>query len=85
MIYFVRQNPMTAPVSWQEKNLASAQRSANERVGWRPKRRIDLMFGDALYFLHLIQPAATNDADCWNLFLHAYFDLIARTDLMKSA
>ena len=85
MIYFVRQNPMTASVSWQEINLAPAQRSANERVGWRPKRRIDLMFGDVLDFLHLIQPAAANDADCWNLFLHTRCDLIARIDLMESA
>ena len=85
MIYFVWQNPMTTPVAWQELNLAPTERSANERVGGRPKRRIDLMFGDVLDFLHLIQPAAADDADCWNLFLHARCDLIARIGLMESA
>jgi hypothetical protein len=33
----------------------------------------------------LIQPAAADDADCWNLFLHARCDLIARISLMESA
>src|SRR5438445_5202195 len=61
---------MTTPVSWQEINLATAQRSADERVGERPKRRIDLMFGDVLDFLHLIQPAAADDANCRNVFTH---------------
>jgi hypothetical protein len=32
MIDFVRQNPMTTPVSGQKINLTPAQRSADERV-----------------------------------------------------
>jgi hypothetical protein len=43
------------------------------------------MFGDALDFLHLIQAAAADDANRWNLFLHAHCDLIARIDPMESA
>ncbi|KAF5407999.1 MAG: hypothetical protein Udaeo2_18380 [Candidatus Udaeobacter sp.] len=67
MIDFVRQNPMTSPVSRQKINLASANLSANERVrGW-PKWRVDVEFAGVAQFFYLIQAAAADDSDCWRL------------------
>src|ERR1700730_10363213 len=45
MIQLVRQNPVAAPMSRQKINLASANFSADQRVGRRSKPRVDLMLG----------------------------------------
>jgi hypothetical protein len=50
----MRQNPMTAAVSRQEINLASANLSTDERVRWRAEWRIDVVLGCIAQFFYLI-------------------------------
>ena len=70
MIQLVGQETMAACVSRQKINLTPAQFSADERVGRRTKRRVDFLFGHILQAIHLVQTAAPDNADRWNLVLH---------------
>src|SRR4029077_18698180 len=54
MIQLMRQTPVPAPVSRQKINLAPANFSADQHVGRRSKRRVDLMLSRIEYLLHLI-------------------------------
>jgi hypothetical protein len=45
MIQFMRQNPVSASVSRQKVNAAAEHCSADDRIGGRAERRLDLVFG----------------------------------------
>ena len=60
---------MTAAVTRQEIDLASANLSANERVRWRSKWRVDVEFVGVAQFFDLIEAAAADDPNCRRFIL----------------
>src|ERR1700756_4377045 len=66
-------------MSGQKVNLTPAYFSTDECVRRRSKRCIDLEVRRVAQLLHLVQTAATDDADRWN-FVHARRDLIPNGD-----
>ena len=81
----MRQNPMTAAVSRQKINLPPVHFAADKRVRRLPERGVDIVFGRIAQLLHLIEAAATDDPDCWNVIFHPDTpDLIRKIDKMGS-
>src|SRR5437660_9015491 len=69
MIQFMRQNPVSASVSRQKVNTATEQCSADDRIGGRAERRIDLVFGQVGKTFDMIETAAADNSDGW--LIHA--------------
>src|SRR5207244_4664143 len=58
MIQFMRQNPVHPSMSRQKVNAAAEHCSADDRIGGRADRRLDLVFGQASTTYQNIRDAA---------------------------
>src|SRR5438132_11257614 len=63
MIQFMRQNPVSASVSRQKVNAAAEHCSADDRIGGRAERRLDLVFGQARKTFQMIEATAADNSD----------------------
>src|SRR5438552_16432051 len=61
---------MTAAMSWQKINLPATQLAADQHVGWRPKRSVDLMLVRVAELCHLVQTAAADNPNRWKVIFH---------------
>ena len=75
---------MPASVSRKKINLPIADLAADQNVGRRPKRGIDIVFRWIVDFIHLVQAAAANDANCRDLVCHVPADLMKESLAEKS-
>src|SRR6476620_6840797 len=65
MIQFMRQNPVPPSMSRQKVNAAAEHCSADDRIGGRAERRLDLVFGQVGKTFDMIETAAAHNSDGW--------------------
>ena len=67
MIQLVRQDAMSASVSWQKKDLPPRELAAEDRVGRWTEGSFDDVFAGVGETFDLVKAAAADDADGWVL------------------
>jgi hypothetical protein len=74
MIQLVRQQAMSAPMPGQEINQPARDFAADEKVGRRPKWRLNLVLSRVGQSFHLVETTSSDNSDRRLVCLHARRD-----------